>query len=889
MQTSDRAGRAVFYFVSITVLLFTHSPVCAQRTTGDLQFAVIDTLGEPVTGVNAVVTGKNVQGVRGTSTDNRGIGIIPGLPPGVVSLRLSHTAYQSVVVEDVLIQLGKTTSVGEVRLRQRTLDMPELVISGQRPAIDPVSTDYGSNLRPVDFENLPVDRDYKSMISLLPQSNASSFGDAVNIGGATGFENKYFVDGVEVTDPLMGTSGTNLPYNFIREIEVKAGGYEADSRSALGGILNVITYSGTNEIHGSAFGFYTSNRFATNRLVGLSDPANGGFSNYDVGFGIGGPIIRDELWFFVAYNPTFVRRDVDVPGYGIYSDSRLVHSFASKLTWSASERFHATLTATGDPASESAVYPTGGIPPSGLTRPDSYLMDVRDGGINLSLSGTYTLGRNTLIDASIARVNYRSTGDPSTQVGRAETFFIDHLDNVWSGGPPSNWDSFRSSTTAQLASSILAGAHTLKLGVEYRVNGTNNQYANDEIDRYDTAYYVQYVSKGYETVHDNLLSLYVQDSWQVLRNVNIHAGIRWDGQSIVGSNGAVAQRVTTPIQPRVGFTYLPSDDGSQKIFGSYGRFSQEFALFQSVNNYSDQGNSYSISFSQDPRVSRSGADTVSGGPFTISPGTQGLRGQYSDEFSLGYERALGKTFRVSIQGLYRTLREAIDDAYVASEGRYALGNPGEGILSGWPKPQRDYKALIFTIERHQDEHFNFLASYVLSRDYGNYGGVFDAVYHTSFPNNSSAFNDINTARRNATGLVSNDRTHVFKFSGSYRFLSKLSAGISFIAESGTPLSEYMYTDQGVMFLSPRGSAGRTPAIWDLSARFTYELPFVALWRARLILDVFHIASRRKPVDVDQAYGYVDVNGVTQWINPTYGQAFRYQPPMSARLGLEMGF
>jgi hypothetical protein len=889
MRPHASAPSATIVALLLVFELAFHENTHAQVVTGDLQFSVVDSLGDPVSGVNAVVTGPNIQGVRGGVTNSAGICSIHALAPGNITVRASHASFQPVVVENVLVQLGRTTTLGQIRLSQRVLEMPELVISGQQPRVDPTSTAYGSNLRPSDFENLPVDRDYKSMVSLLPQTNASSFGDPVNIGGGTGFENKYFVDGVEVTDPLIGAGGTNLPYNFVREVEVKAGGYEADSRSALGGILNVVTYSGTNELHGSAFGFYTSNRFATNRLVGLSDPANGGFSNYDVGFGIGGPIIRDELWFFVAYNPTFARRDVDVPGYGISVDRSTTNSFAGKLTWSASERLQITLTATGDPSSQSAVYPPGGTPPSGLTNPDMYFLDIGYGGINLSLSGRYTLGQNVLIDGSIARVDYRATGGPSTQLGRDSPFFLDHLDNIWSGGPTSNWDSFRKSTTAKLASSLMADAHTLKLGIEYKVNGTDNRYANDQIDRWDTTYYVESVSKGYETVHDNKVSLFAQDTWQVLRNVSIHAGIRWDGQSIVGSNGEVAQKITTPLQPRVGFSYLPSEDGSQKIFGSYGRYSQEFALFQAVNYFSDQGYGYEIHFGQDPRVSRSGADTTKGGPFTISPGTQGLRGQYFDEVSLGYERAIGATFRVSIQGLYRTLREAIDDAYLASERRSVLGNPGEGILAEWPKPQRDYRALVITVERHGGEHFNFIASYVLSKDYGNYGGIFDAVYHTSFPNSSSAFNDLNTARRNAAGLVSNDRTHVFKFSGSYRILPELAAGLSFVAQSGTPLSEYLYTDQGVMFLSPRGSAGRTPSVWDLSARVTYELPFSELWCPRLILDVFHIASQRKPVDLDQARRYVDANGIIQWVNPTYGQAFRYQPPMSVRLGMEMRF
>jgi hypothetical protein len=863
-------------------------PAIAQHITGDLQFSVFDSLGQPVPGVNAIITGPNVQGVRGAVSDNLGHCVVLALSPGKISVRLSHTAYRPVIVDDVLIQLGKTTSLGEIRLHQRTHDLPELVISGQRPNIDPRSTTYGSNLRPSDFENLPVDRNYRGMVSLLPQANASYFGDEVNIAGATGFENKYVVDGTEVTDPLIGGSGTNLPYNFIQEVEVKAGGYEAESRSSLGGLLNVVTYSGTNEIHGSAFGFYTSNRFASQRRIGLSDPTQGGFSDYDVGFGIGGPIILDELWFYLAYNPTFARRDVDVPGFGISVDRTIMHSFATKLTWGPSSNLRFTFTTTGDPTNRKAVGRNVGVPPASLTSPDPYLQNIREGGINVSLDGTYTLGDNLLFEASLARVDRHDTGEPSTETGNTEVFFNDHTTDVWSGGPSSRWDSFRHSTMARLGGTILAGSNTVKAGIEYKVNSVNNQYTVHSIDKYGDTTYFEFLGKGFEEVQHRIPSVFLQDVWQVTRDLNVHAGIRWDGQYVIGSNGEVVQKVTVPLQPRLGFAYVLDTEASQKIFGSYGRFAQEFGLFQSVNYHSDQGYFYGILYNHDPRVSSTGGDTIFGDRQTISPEVQGLRGQFFDEFSLGYERAVGENLRLSVQGLYRALREVIDEVYLPSEDRNHIGNPGRGILSDWPAPQRNYTALILTIERHQDARFNFLVSYVLSRDYGNYDGLFDAIYHSEFPNGSSAFYDAASAKQNTTGLVQGDRTHVFKLSGSYRILPELSAGISFIAQSGTPLSEFEYLYRGIRFLSPRGSAGRTPAIWDLSARVLYEPPFDDLWRARFILDVFHIASQRKPVDVDKSHGYLDSYG-NFYANSTYGQAYRYQPPMSVRLGMEVNF
>ncbi len=891
MRTSVFKSR--YRILILPTLLFTlaWTTVRAQQVTGGLTFSLRDSLGEPIASANAAVTGSELQGVRVSVCDERGTCTILALPPGAVSIRISHPAYQPIIIENVRILLGKTTDLGEYTLHLSVHDMPEIVVSADNVSIDATSTTYGSNLSPPEFDALPLDRNYRDIITLLPQSNTSYYGDGVNIGGATGMENKYIVDGVEVTDPLLESNGTILPYNFIREVEVKGGGYASDIRGTLGGIVNVVTYSGTNEFHGSAFGFYTSNRFSSHRLVGLSDPTQGGFSNYDVGFGLGGPIIRDQLWFFAAYNPTFARRDVDVPGYGIYVDKTRVNSFAAKLTWSASDRLHLAFTATGDPTDQDAVGNGIGFPPTSLANPDPYFMTIGYGGINLSLNGSYTPGGNLLIEGSLARVNHHATGEPATSAGRDREQYVDWMTNEWSGGPPGSWNSFRYANIARLAISATYRGHTLRIGAEYKRNGTDNRYENDIIYRYDSTYYEEYTSKGYETVHENLPSIFAEDTWQVTRSLSVHAGIRWDGQYIIGSNGETAQRVTVLLEPRLGFAYILDDEATHKIFGSFGRFAQELSLFQPMNLFSDQGYSYGTSYDHDPRISRSGGVTLWGGPFTIAPPIDRLRGQFFDEVSLGYERALPGKIRLRLEGLYRTLREAIDFGYVASTGTSVFGNPGKGLLSEWPAAERNYTALTVSVERGEDRHFNFLASYVLSRNYGNYPGIFSAAFHTAFPNSTYTFGDMNSMKAFGRGLLPNDRTHVLKLSGSYRFDFGISAGMVFIAESGTPLSEYVDYSANYIpkLVAPRGGRGRTPALWDLSARIAYVLPLAGSAQARVILDVFHIASQRTVVDVQQDRGHLDANGQFDVFYSSYGQAYRFQPPMSARLGMEVSF
>jgi len=860
----------------------------AQDITGNIEGLITDSTGTPLPGVNISVQSENLQGTKGTATNERGYFTIFSLPIGNYKVKISMVGYRDLIIENIEINLGKTTYVGKIKLGQRVINLPEVTISGERQIIDPTSTTHGGNIKPKDYEQLPLDRDYKSMISLLPQANTSYYGDGVNIGGSTGFENKYFVDGVEVTDPLFNVFSTYLPYNFINEIELKAGGYEAETQSALGGVVNVVTNSGTNEFHGSAFGFYTGNSFTGNKELGLLDPTQGNFSDYDIGVSLGGPIISNQLWYFAAYNPTFANHDVSIPDFGVGVDKTIRHSFAAKLNWLASQKLRFNLTVTGDPAQRDAVGRNVLTPPSGLENPDVYLQDINEGGVNISLNGSYSSGKNILIEGFIARVVRHDTGDPATEKGK-EPKFIDEIRNIWSDGVGVNWDSFRYSNSARIAVSILSSTHQTSAGIQYKVNGTDNQYNIHNIILKQDSMYYEYITKGYQTVSSRMPSFFFQDLWKVSAKLRVSFGLRWDGQYIVGSDNNVDQEITVPLQPRVGIILIPDDAGRNKIYGSYGRFSQELNLGTGLI-YSDQGYDSAYVYPQDPRISREGGSVDNVNQFSIAPEVEGLQGQYYDEFSLGYDRLIFDNFKVSIQGLYRTILQTIGTGYSISEQRLVTGNPGKYPLQDLPGALRDYAALILSIERHGDKHFNFLASYVLSRDYGNYEGLFDAFIHSEFPNNNLSLTNPSELN-NLNGLVPNDRTHVFKFSGSYKFLFGLTAGVTFILQSGTPLSEYTIGsfNSGVRFLSKRGTAGRTPTIWDLNARFTYEVPLINLIHSRLILDLFHIASQQEAVDIDQRKYNVDFFGNPTGDNLTYGQAYRYQPAMSMRLGMEISF
>jgi hypothetical protein len=302
-----------------------------------------------------------------------------------------------------------------------------------------------------------------------------------------------------------------------------------------------------------------------------------------------------------------------------------------------------------------------------------------------------------------------------------------------------------------------------------------------------------------------------------------------------------------------------------------------------------------INYDHDPRTNPAGGDTVYAQIAKIRPEIKDLEGQHYDEFSLGYERLIGKNFKIGLRGTYRSMRQIIEDAVVPSEGDFLYGNPGKGLLSFLPKVKRNYTALELTLEKSGSKKFNFLASYVLSRNYGNYPGLFLADFGVgvALPNATNPF-DFPELLINATGLLPNDRTHVFKFSASYGWNFGLTSGISFSWQSGTPLSEIGGSQiPGYPgFIRQRGTAGRTPSLWDLNLRLVYDLSWVGRnsLKPHLILDTFHIGSRRTPVVFDQIHYFnADENGNQINPNPLYGRATRFQPPMAVRMGLELGF
>jgi hypothetical protein len=874
------------------ILLLLVSSLPAQDVAGRLEGRVLDLEGLPLAGVQMVVTGACLQGLREAKSDERGYFRFFSLPTGTVVVKIHHEAFQDVTVENVAVRLGATTSIGEIRLQQKTLETREIVVTAERPLIDLTSTTTGSSLVLDTIKNLPVARDYRSVMAILPGANQSYYGDEVNVSGATGSENTYFVDGIDVSDPYMRFHNMSLPYNFVKEIEIKTGGYEAEYRSSLGGLVNAVTYSGGNEFSGQVFGFFTNNNFSQSAIHAELEPSKGKYSQYDFGLSLGGPIIRDKLWFYGAFNPTVEREDILIPGLGYYEDELTRNIFAAKLTWQPSPKANFVLTALGDPTRHSSVDIWAFAQ---ALNPDPLLTKHTQGGYNFLANGSYFFNNVFFLESSVSYIDRCDRSDPATKRGSQEISFVDFTGAegaVISGGNNSQSYGDSRQLTISCKSTLVLGEHTLKGGFEYRDNELNSYSSQKSLSLSTEDDYLLQTVTGSGIVHNRIPSLFVQDSWRIGGRLKLNFGLRWSGEFWVASDGRVTQRITDEYQPRIGIIFEPGRYGASKIFGSYGRFYQEISTLL-MTWYELQGAIYRYTiYDHDPRLDPSGGIIAAETSGQIQKEIEGLKGQNYDEFVLGYEQAFGKSYKFRLQGIHRNLRFGIEDC-MNYDGEIFCANPGRPPLEEMPKMKRRYYGLELTLMKSGGRSFDFEASYTLSRSYGNYPGLFAQDSGDNRPNVSWQF-DIPDQVIQGNGLLPNDRTHVFKFFGSYRLPFGLSAGAFFIWQSGTPLSEI---GTSAIFIGlpkylQRGTVGRTPAVADLNIRIAYQVPnaFGTKIAPRVVLDVFHIGSRRKPVTYDQFHYYgVDELGNQTDPNPLYKHPTSYFPPMSGRLGLEVTF
>ena len=867
----------------------------AQEVTGSITGQVLDESGHPAEGARVTVSGSNLLGRRDATTEADGNFHILRLPPGNYTLSIVQIGARPVTIQRAVVEVGRVTALQPVALVQEVLELPPIVVAADHQ-LDPTHTDVGGTLSAADYAALPLDRDYKSIITLLPHVNESSRGDPANAAGATGLENMYFIDGVNVTSTLDASTGTSLPYNFVRAIEVKTGGYEAQYGNALGAVVNAVTYSGSNEFEGNVFGFTTHSALAATPKAQPTLRETDALS-YDVGIRLSGPVQRDRIWYSLAYNPRVLQATREVQGQGSFTDKQSSHIFASKVNWEASPSFHVEFSLFGDPTVHNAVRaPLGTVVPAGYRplNPDPYLARIETGGVAGSLRTTAILNKQAFLEVSVGHSTGRRNEIGGTPVAKTEPLVIDHQAGTVSGGNFISNASDQGRWSVGLRATAALGRHLIVAGGSYedlRATRDLRHPGGFWVERDSAGNYITVFETARGEFHNRTPTAFLQDSWQLDEGMTLNLGVRWSAQTLTSGTGKVAQRFTGQWQPRLGLVWQPGRSKADRVFASVGRFYQQEPLGFSSLNYADL--SFAVSYySTDPRQRGAVPDSTPVTDIVYADSVQsipGLQPEHFDEITLGYERLVGSNTKLTGRIIRRDLRSSFQWGF--GPNGFVIGTPGKGDFAFLPKPKREYTALELSAEGSW-RHVAYRASYVLSRNWGNYPGLYDSDLGIPTPGGVRTFIAPWQAE-NSTGLLPNDRTHVFKLSASQTTSVGISIGAAITWASGSPLNIFAAGPGSIpvfrTFVVQRGSAGRTPPLWNLDLRLSYTKAIARAVDSRLVLDLFNIGNPQHPTQVEELRFLTNNSTVFSDENASYGTPIKYQPPMMARLGMELGF
>ena len=340
-----------------TTIAIQPAVVSAQETTGGLQGTVKDSSGAIISGAKVVLTGTTLIGSKELVTDASGYYRFANLPPGTYGIVVTAQGFKTFKREGLAIEVGHLPTVDAVL--QVGAEATTVEVTGESPVIDTTTTQNLTNVDSRELQNLPTGISFQSVIQFAPmardeplagmQANGHGTGGSggsmpgssgngqslgYSIGGAADSESSYLVEGQDTENISGGYSKANVPMEFIQEVQMKTSGISAEYGGALGGVVNVILKKGSNEFHGHVSANYESSGTDANPInaylrydptssgvdcpslsTGCSvidryDPAEQTYSPQKAHFRtsepsvlVGGPIVKDKLWFVAGFEP----------------------------------------------------------------------------------------------------------------------------------------------------------------------------------------------------------------------------------------------------------------------------------------------------------------------------------------------------------------------------------------------------------------------------------------------------------------------------------------------------------------------------------------------------------------------------------------------------------
>ena len=735
--------RLVQILATVLVLALAAITAHAQGIRGFADIRVMDTSGSPISDATITISDPGTGLTRQKHTDINGR-VSAQLAPGTYVLQIEKDDFESVRIEQLTIKVGVTATLS---VPMKGGQIEEVVTYGSAESLMHVSTgETGLNISLSELTQIPVARNIEAVALMAPGTvpGIAAFGDdktLVSFGGASVAENVYYIDGLNVSNFRNGLGGASVPFEFYDQFQIKTGGYSPEFGRSTGGVLNATTRRGSNEFEFGVVAYFEPDEFRETSPNTILDDgtvydlnSENSASDTTVDIYVGGPIIRDRLFFFVLYEPqnttaTYNARD-DV-GRQIVEETA-DDFWGGNLTWNITGNHELSFTAFSDQreiVSDNYEYDLDTKSRDVLTGTttdfrggDSFIVnyqgDITD-NLTVALqygSNEYNLTSKSTNDIECPPVVDVRDSAPSTFPGcwlsgfasadaderdayRFDIYFDIGKHRIRAGIDREDNTSFSAFTYSgtEFVPDRVGGAYyrleTYNVG-DVLLNGGVVPDANGDGSRVDTVRY-RYLESGgqYGTVSQ---AWYIEDTWGISDNFTVNLGIRNEKFENMNSDGDTFIAIDNQWAPRLALQWSPGDSGNQLITLNYGRYHLPVAA--NINVFLGGG---SLDFrryfltdgSLDPITGAPTALGADGIPTTPELGSEivtndgsvpDVRGvidhsvepMYQDEWILSYERELGDDWSAGIRYVYRDLKSTIEDVTTFA-GLTAIGaDPG---------------------------------------------------------------------------------------------------------------------------------------------------------------------------------------------------------------------
>lgn len=341
----------------LALILLAAVSLTAQTFRGTILGTVTDPTGAVVSGAKVTVKNIGTGLERTTETSGDGSYSLPELPIGTYSVTVTLTGFQTFVATGVTVDVATERRV-DASLKTGQISTRVEVSADQLPLVETTTNELGGVLTQETVKDLPVNgRDYTKLIYLNPgvagspdqiSDSPGSFGE-FSMNGARGRSNNYLLDGTDMNDGfrndpaineagVFGTPATILPLDAVAEVHVISN-FEPEYGRNAGGVVNIVTKSGTNAFHGSAAEYFRNDALDARNYFNIAGQPKAPFHNNQYGASLGGPIVKDKTFFFLDYEgqrePVGVVTVATVPTTGSGPNGQLVPSDATNPVMAA--------------------------------------------------------------------------------------------------------------------------------------------------------------------------------------------------------------------------------------------------------------------------------------------------------------------------------------------------------------------------------------------------------------------------------------------------------------------------------------------------------------------------------------------------------------------------